>query len=202
MNTKTRYKMKEQNENYRIAPARFNLWLIMIASCMLFAAFVSAYIVHKPDAEAKQLWTQFELPIWFLYSAILSVLSSLTIFLAFRAAKKDELELNKGFLAVTLVLGITFCLSQYMGWKEMLNQGLAFVNAKPEDISASYVWVLTAIHAVHVLGGIILLTVTLVGAFRFKVHKKEMTLMSVAHTYWHFVGILWIYLYLFLYFAR
>ena len=84
----------------------------------------------------------------------------------------------------------------------MVEQGLTFVNARPEDISASYVWVITFLHALHVLGGIVLLTVTLVQAFQLKVHKKRMTWMAVTHTYWHFVGLLWIYLFLFLYFAR
>ena len=193
--------MKTNRENYRIAPARFNLWLMMIASCMLFAAIVSAYVVHKPDAEAKQLWTAFDLPVYFLFSVLTAIVSSGTIFLAFRAAKQDELAQNRLFLAITLALGLVFCVFQYLGWKQLLAMGLAFVNAKSEDISASYVWVITAVHVLHVLGGLILLTVTLVRAFQFRVHKKDMTLMSISHTYWHFVGLLWIYLYLFLYFA-
>jgi cytochrome c oxidase subunit 3 len=199
---KTTFKIKQPKDNYKIAPAKFNTWLFMIASCMLFAAFVSAFIVHKPDAEAKSLWTQFELPMYFTWSAITAVVSSITIFIAFRAAKQDELQLNKIFISATLVLGIIFTVFQGLGWQTMVEQGLTFVNARPEDISASYVWVITFLHALHVLGGIVLLTVTLVQAFQLKVHKKRMTLMAVTHTYWHFVGLLWIYLFLFLYFAR
>lgn len=195
-------KTKPEKEQYRIAPAKFNIWLLMVASSMLFAAFVSAYIVHRPDNEAKNLWTHFELPVYFTFSAITALISSVTIYLAFRAAKRDELKANRGFIAATLALGILFCLFQYLGWKALIAAGLTFVNAKPADISASYVWVITAIHVVHVLGGIILLTVALVKSFRFKIHKKSMTLMSVTHSYWHFVGLLWIYLFLFLYFAR
>lgn len=195
-------KTKKPAEQYRIAPAKFNIWLMMIASCMLFAALLSAYIVHKPDAQAKELWTSFELPIYFTYSLITVIISSVTVFLAWFAARKDELGLNKSMLALTLGLGILFCIFQYLGWKTLVSQGLTFVNSKPEDISASYVWVITVIHALHVLGGVILLSVALVQALRFRVHKKQMTLMSVTHTYWHFVGLLWIYLFLFLYFAR
>ena len=79
-----------------IAPVKMNLWLFMLASSMLFAAFVSAYIVARPDAEAKQLWTSFDLPIYFFYSLLISILSSVTIQLATNAAKKDELARNKG----------------------------------------------------------------------------------------------------------
>ncbi|MBS3916017.1 MAG: cytochrome c oxidase subunit 3 [Bacteroidetes bacterium] len=195
-------KTREPKEQYKIAPAKFNIWLLMVASCMLFAAFVSAYIVHKPDNEAKSIWTKFELPVFFTYSAIVAAISSITIYLAWKAAKRDEIKINRLFLATSLFLGFVFCLLQYLGWKSMIDAGLPFVNAKPQDISASYVWVITAIHLVHVLGGIILLAVTLARSFAYRVHKKSMTLMSVTHTYWHFVGLLWIYLFLFLYFAR
>lgn len=195
-------KTKKQRDNYRIAPMRFNLVLFMIASSMLFAAFVSAYVVHSPDAQAKNTWTVFELPVQFMYSAILAVISSGTIYMAFRAAKQDEISANRIWTGVTLALGLIFCALQYLGWKDMNDRGLVFVNAKPEDISASYVYVISFFHALHVLGGIVLLAVTLIKAFRFEVHKKQMTMMRVTHTYWHFVGLLWIYLYLFLYFAR
>jgi len=192
---------KRQKENYRIEPMRFNLVLMIIASCMLFAAFVSAYIVHMPDAAAKNTWTKFDLPVQFMYSAVIAFISSITIYLANRTAKNDELTANKLYLTATWILGIAFCVLQYLGWKNMISMGLMPVNADPEDISASYVYAISMVHLLHVLGGIILLTVTLTKAFRFQVHKKELTLMKVTHTYWHFVGLLWIYLYLFLYFA-
>ena len=84
----------------------------------------------------------------------------------------------------------------------MVRLDLTFVNARPEDISASYVWVITVLHFVHILGGIGLLIGTWIQAIRLNVHKKSMGLMTLTHTYWHFVGVLWIFLYLFLYFAE
>lgn len=185
-----------------VPPAKFNLWLFMLASCMLFAAFVSAYIVARPDAEAKQLWTSFDLPIYFFYSLVISILSSVTIQMATNAAKKDELARNKGLIAITLVLSVLFCYSQYLGWSRLVMQDLTFVNARPEHISASYVWVITVLHFVHILGGIILLLIAQVKSFRLDIHKKQITFMSITNTYWHFVGLLWFILYLFLYFAR
>lgn len=185
-----------------IAPSRLNLWLFMLASCMLFAAFVSAYIVARPDAEAKQLWTSFDLPVYFFYSLIISVLSSASIQMAMQAAKKDELTRNKVFIAVTLVLSLLFCYSQFLGWERMVMQDLTFVNIRPEHISASYVWVITVLHFLHILGGIILLVIAQVKSIRLEIHKKQITFMSITNTYWHFVGLLWFILYLFLYFAR
>jgi cytochrome c oxidase subunit 3 len=185
-----------------VVPAKLNLWLFMLASSMLFAATVSAFIVHRPDAEGRGAWTAFDLPIFFLYSTIIVVLSSVTAYYAYKSAKNDELGQNKSWLLATTILGILFCVSQYLGWSQMVRLELTFVNARPEDISASYVWVITVLHFIHILGGIGLLIATWIQAIRLNVHKKSMTLMSITHTYWHFVGLLWIFLYLFLYFAQ
>ena len=62
-----------------IPPAKFTLWLFMLASAMLFAAFVSAFVVHMPDGEAKNIWTSFDLPIYFFYSLIVAVAFSVSI---------------------------------------------------------------------------------------------------------------------------
>lgn len=185
-----------------VAPAKLNLWLFIVSSSMLFAAVVSAFIVHRPDAQGRQAWTAFDLPIYFLYSTFIVLISSITAYYAYKMAKQDELNSNKYFLLGTLGLGILFCLSQYLGWQQMVNLDLTFVNARPEDISASYVWVITLLHFVHILGGIGLIFATWIQAIRLNVHKKSMLLMSITHTYWHFVGVLWIFLYLFLYFAE
>jgi cytochrome c oxidase subunit 3 len=194
--------VKYKDPKPAVVPAKLNLWLFMLASSMLFAAMVSAFIVHRPDAEGRGAWTAFDLPIFFLYSTVIVVLSSVTAFYAYKSAKNDELSQNKTWLLVTTVLGILFCGSQYLGWDQMVRLELTFVNARPEDISASYVWVITVLHFIHILGGIGLLIATWIQAIRLNVHKKSMTLMSITHTYWHFVGLLWIFLYLFLYFAQ
>ena len=185
-----------------IPPAKFTLWLFMLASAMLFAAFVSAFVVHMPDGEAKKMWTSFDLPIYFFYSLIIAILCSVTIQMATNAAKQDELNKNKWMIVVTLVLSALFTLSQYLGWKQLVNMDLTFVNRRPEDISASYVWVITVLHFIHILAGIILLLVALFKSIKLEIHKKQITFMSITSTYWHFVGFLWFILYLFLYFAR
>lgn len=195
-------KTKYKDPTPPVAPAKLNLWLFMLASSMLFAAMVSAFIVHRPDAQSRQAWTAFDLPIFFLYSTIIVIASSITAFYAYKMAKNDELASNKNFLLITTILGFAFCISQYFGWKQMVSLELTFVNPRPEDISASYVWVITMLHFIHILGGIGLLMATWIQSIRLNVHKKSMGLMTITHTYWHFVGVLWIFLYLFLYFAE
>lgn len=156
-----------------IAPFKMNLWLFMLASSMLFAAFVSAYIVARPDAEAKQLWTSFDLPIYFFLLIDHKHTEFSNCANGDSSSKKDELARNKGLIAVTLVLSVLFCYSQYLGWSRMVMQDLTFVNARPEHISASYVWVITVLHFIHILGGIILLAVAQVKSFRLEIHKNK-----------------------------
>ncbi|MBU6324266.1 MAG: cytochrome c oxidase subunit 3 [Bacteroidetes bacterium] len=203
-NSESRPLRLQPKEAFRMNPREFLLWLLIVASIMLFAAFTSAYILHRKDGLANNQWIQFDLPVQFTYSLITAGVSSLFMLLAYRAAKNDELAQNRIYLAVTLILGIVFCLLQYSGWKYLTAIGLPFV--PHEDmvggISASFLYVVTVFHFLHVIGGLFLLGFSLIRSLRLQVHRKNLLLIRVTNTYWHFVGVLWIYLFLFLYFAR
>jgi cytochrome c oxidase subunit 3 len=189
---------KASENSGRVNPKKFSLWLLLFGILMLFSGLTSAYIVRKGDGN----WFDFEIPPIFLYSTIIVLLSSVTMIWAYRAAKKDNISGIKFGLSATIILGIAFMVSQYMGWLALSNQGLHFVNPKYGDkISASFLIAIAAIHLVHILAGIIYLVVMLINAFRFKIHKKNTLQISMCNTYWHFVGFLWVYLYMFLYFA-
>jgi cytochrome c oxidase subunit 3 len=182
----------------RVNPKKFSLWLLLLGILMLFSGLTSAYIVRKGDGN----WFDFEIPPIFLYSTIIVLLSSVTMIWAYRAAKKDNISGIKFGLSATIILGIAFMVSQYIGWLALSDQGLHFVNPKYGDkISASFLIAIAAIHLVHILAGIIYLVVMLINTFRFKIHKKNTLQISMCNTYWHFVGFLWVYLYMFLYFA-
>ena len=189
---------KASENTGRVNPKKFSLWLLLLGILMLFSGLTSAYIVRKGDGN----WFDFEIPPIFLYSTIIVLLSSVTMIWAYRAAKKDNISGIKFGLSATIILGIAFMVSQYMGWLALSDQGLHFVNPKYGDkISASFLIAIAAIHLVHILAGIIYLVVMLINAFRFKIHKKNTLQISMCNTYWHFVGFLWVYLYMFLYFA-
>jgi cytochrome c oxidase subunit 3 len=189
---------KASENSGRVNPKKFSLWLLLLGILMLFSGLTSAYIVRKGDGN----WFDFEIPSIFLYSTIIVLLSSVTMIWAYRAAKKDNISGIKFGLSATIILGIAFMVSQYMGWLALSDQGLHFVNPKYGDkISASFLIAIAAIHLVHILAGIIYLVVMLINAFRFKIHKKNTLQISMCNTYWHFVGFLWVYLYMFLYFA-
>lgn len=187
-----------QEHTRRVNPKKFSLWLLLLGILMLFSGLTSAYIVRKGDGN----WFDFELPPIFMYSTIIVLLSSVTMIWAFRAAKRDNITGIKIGLAATIILGIAFVISQYVGWLTLSDQGLHFVNPKYGDkVSASFLIAIAAIHLVHILAGIVYLIVMLINAFRFKIHKKNTLQISMCNTYWHFVGFLWVYLYMFLYFA-
>ncbi|CAI8264687.1 MAG: cytochrome oxidase subunit III [Bacteroidetes bacterium MED-G17] len=185
---------KEASEN--VNPKKFSLWLFLIAIIMLFAGFTSAYIVRIKEGN----WLEFELPEIFLYSSITILISSLTMIWAYRAAKNDEIKSVQFGLLATFFLGILFLSQQLMGFGELISRGLHFVQ-KGDKISASFFYVIAGVHWLHLLGGLLVLLVLLVRSLRSEIHKKNLLSINMLNTYWHFIGILWVYLYLFLYFA-
>lgn len=190
------------DESYtRMQPGKLNLWIFMVASSMLFAAILSAFLVAQPDGMANNNWVHVPMPLYFLYSLITVMTSSVTLFLAQKAASNDELGRNRIFLYTTFVLGLLFCYFQFRGWQDLVSAGFYFRNDSAGKISGSYTYVITALHLLHVLGGIILLLVGIIRSHLLLIHKKSMKFMQMTSIYWHFVGVLWIILYLFLYFA-
>jgi cytochrome c oxidase subunit 3 len=182
----------------KVHPKKFSLWLLILGIVMLFAGLTSAYIVRKGDGN----WYNFELPTVFLYSTIIVLLSSVSMLFAFRSAKQDEIgRINIG-LIITIILGLGFVYTQFLGWQALRDEGLFFVNPKEGNkISASFLIVLAGVHLVHIIAGVFYLLYTLVNSLKLKIHKKATLLIEMCNTYWHFVGLLWVYLYLFLYFA-
>jgi cytochrome c oxidase subunit 3 len=174
-----------------VEPKKFVLWLLLVSSIMLFAGFTSAYIVRRGEGE----WVVFELPIMFMLNTGIVVLSSIFMQWAYMSAKKDELNHTKIGLLVAIILGLLFCIMQYWGWSQMVYNSIYFGFANP---SGSFVYVITGLHLAHTAIGILYLITIFIQTFRFKVHKKATRAISMCNTYWHFVGILWIYLYIFL----
>ena len=197
MNATSSHIQKQQTN--RVEPRKFTLWLLIIGMSMLFMAFTSAYIVRSAEGN----WFNFPLPTVFLYSTVIIVLSSINMVMAYRAAKKDELSQLKLGLILTIVLGVLFCYLQYLGWQDMVQRNLYFSNFDDgTKVSASFVYVISGVHLLHIIGGLIFLLAVTGKTFALQVHKKNLLLINMCNTYWHFVGILWVYLYLFLYLTR
>ncbi len=185
--------VKQQNLNDTppvINPTKFVVWLLIVASVMLFASFTSAYIVRRGEGN----WLLFDIPTVFAYSTVIVVLSSVAIQWAYIAAKRDELGQVKIALLATLALGIAFCISQWMGWKALVANNIHFVG----NPSESFFYVISGVHLAHMIGGILFLLVIIGKALNLNVHKKKILSLNLCVTYWHFLGAAWIYLYFFL----
>ena len=155
---------------------------------MMFLALTSAYIVRS----GQENWLEFEIPSVFLWSTAAIILSSGVLHLSYKAFKSNNTALYRGGMAVGFVLGLAFIALQYYGWLAMMDIGVE-INTNP---SGSFIYVISALHAAHVLGGLGVLTVALIHAFSLKhrVTSKRVLRYELTLTYWHFVGVLWIYL--------
>lgn len=171
-------------------PKKFAMWLFMVSVVMLFIALTSAYVVKQSDG----VWLDFELPALFDYTTVLIVLSSVAMHWAFISAKRNEIKNIRIALVLTSIFGVAFLYGQYMAWNALVDQGVFFVG----NPAGSFLYVLTGIHGFHLISGIIFLGIVLNSAFKYKIHSKSLVQLEICTTYWHFLGGLWLYLYLFL----
>ncbi len=182
----------QTNEPKRIHPHKFTLWVAIGSIVMMFAALTSAYIVKKNQSS----WLEFDLPRIFWYSTFTIILSSVTIHLALKAFKAREMSRYRTFITVTVILGILFILMQWMGFRDLESRNIALTGARSNS-AASFLFVITGLHMVHVLGGVIALLVIFIKAYAGKVRNYSSLPIELVSTYWHFVDVLWIYLFIF-----
>jgi cytochrome c oxidase subunit III len=187
--------VEEAKKPLSMNPKKFALWLFIVSVCMIFASLTSAYIVRQAEGN----WQVFDLPPLFWVSSVVILVSSITIHWSYLAAKKDNLEMVKVGMGLTTVLGIAFLVTQVMAWNELVSNNVYFTGGNP---SASFVYVLSGMHGLHIVGGVVFLLITLVATFRFQVHSKNLNLIEMCTTFWHFLDALWLYLFLFLLFNR
>jgi len=183
--------VEEARKPLAMHPKKFALWLFIASVIMLFGAWTSAYIVKRADTG----WAEITLPWHFWFNTGVIIASSITMFVATRAAKYDQISLLRFFIALTTLLGVAFLVGQFLAFGELvaLNEYFAGGNA-----SHSFIYVLTGAHGLHVVSGVVFLVITLVSAMRFRIHSKNMDQLEMCATYWHFLGILWLYLFVFL----
>jgi cytochrome c oxidase subunit III len=187
--------VEEAKKPLSMNPKKFALWLFIASVFMLFAAWTSAYIVKRADAG----WSEIVLPSTFWVNTVIIGLSSISMFGATRAARKDNSDLLKIFISATAVLGVAFLVGQIVAFGEMVSLNEHFTGG---NVSHSFMYLLTGAHGVHVVSGIIFLIIALFSSFRNKVHSANMNQIEMCATYWHFLGILWLYLFVFLLWNR
>jgi cytochrome c oxidase subunit 3 len=113
---------------------------------------------------------------------------------AYYAAKKDNFLGVRIGMVLTVVLGIAFLIGQWYSWVALVDRQVFFVG----NPAGSFLYVFTGLHALHLISGVIFLIIVLISTFRYKVHSQALNTLEMATTYWHFLGGLWLYLFLFL----
>ncbi len=173
---------------------KFIVWLFIITIVMLFASQTSAYLVRRAEGN----WAEFEIPTIFWISTLILMVSSATMHLSLKAAKSGANTKLKTLVAITTVLGLVFLGMQYLGWQDLQQQGV-FLKGNP---SGSFFYIFTGLHMAHLVLGLGILIATFIMAFRMKLDANNTILVEVCATSWHFLDILWIYLFVFLLYFR
>ena len=174
------------------------LWFGMISMSMTFAGLTSAYVVSSSRSDWIQ---QIELPFAFTLSTILIILSSCTFYSGLKMMQKDKIRESLLLLLVTLLLALAFVYFQFQGFSGLIDKGYYFTG--PEStITTSYLYVLVLLHLAHLTAGIIIVSNVFIRALKGRYIKGNTIGFELALTFWHFLDILWVYLFLFVSFYR
>ncbi|MCZ2394510.1 MAG: cytochrome c oxidase subunit 3 [Chitinophagales bacterium] len=183
---------------------RFTMYLGLMSITMAFAGLTSAYLVRKGAGN----WVDFPMPVEFYTSTIILLISSATIHVAHVSNKKGHPKMATLGLFVTIILGLLFAFFQFKGWQALNYSGI-YIDGNP---AGSFFYVITGMHAAHLLGGVVFLWIALFRSYRLFFIKNENTTIvnkkgnalkvrtDLLSMYWHFMDILWVYIFLFLFF--
>jgi cytochrome c oxidase subunit 3 len=174
------------------------LWFGIASLIMGFAGWTSAYIVSS----GREDWQHdYELPSAFFISTLIILLSSVSYHFAKKAEAAGRKRDSTTLLLGTLILGILFIGLQFYGFSQLVSLGYYFTGPT-SNITMSFIFLIAMVHIVHVVAGIISLLVVMYKQIRGKYTAGNMLGMELGITFWHFLGILWAYLILFMYFFR
>ena len=175
----------------KIHPHKFTLWVAIASILMMFAGLTSAFIVKSNLVG----WRDIEMPKVFWGSTGVILVSSLTIQMALRSFRQREMKNYRMLIGATFILGIVFVALQWVGFTELWEQQK--ITFKVVSGAGQFLYVIFGLHALHVVGGVVVLIVLFSKAFLGSTKTYSSVPVEVAATYWHFVDILWIYLLIF-----
>lgn len=187
------------SDQHKIGRAKkMMLWFGMVSMTMTFAGLTSAYVVSKTRPD----WLDdLVFPNAFIWSTLAIVASSGTFILAKKSILASRRRNATAFLIGTLILALLFGALQFQGFYDIMSQGFFFTGSE-SSITATFIYILVAVHLAHLAGGLIVLLVIIYNHFKQRYKKGQMLGFELGATYWHFVDALWVFLFLFLYFFR
>jgi cytochrome c oxidase subunit 3 len=183
--------METATTKKRIHPQMFALYIAMASIAMMFAGLTSAYIVRKSQPN----WRMYEIPSVFFVSTFVIVASSVSIALALKAFKAQKIKQYRILILLTLLLGTTFGVLQYFGFSELYHlPNPVRVDGNPSE---SFLFIIWGLHLAHIAGGLIAMLIAFLRSFSKSIMAKHATGVAIVANYWHFVDVLWIYLFIF-----
>ncbi|MBL4887636.1 MAG: cytochrome c oxidase subunit 3 [Flavobacteriaceae bacterium] len=185
-------------EKKLIRAKKMMLWFGMISLTMSFAGLTSAYVVsrNRPD------WIEdFQLPEAFYFSLLAIMISSLTFYSARKNVANNKNSMAMTLLFITLLLGVVFVFLQFQGFEQIIENGYYFTG-KQSTITTSFIYLVIIMHLAHIIAALIALLVVIYNHYKQKYNAGQTLGIELAETFWHFVDVLWLYLFLFLYFVR
>jgi cytochrome c oxidase subunit 3 len=204
----------------RLRRARLAMAITITPITMLFVSFTSAYVIRRglPVLDDKSMtyvsdWIGVHLPVrLLLINTLLLVISTITMELARRQmARRTALtpvqtipgvsigdERSYPWLAITAILGFGFLAGQWIAWRQLASQGV-YVATTP---SSSFIYLLTVSHAVHLFGGVLAMAAVLILSMQHRQPERQYIIVDAASWYWHFMALLWIYIFGLLQFAK
>ncbi len=196
------------------------LWFGLVSIVMLFAGLTSAYLVRQGEGK----WVEFSIPGTFAISTLIILISSVSMQWAVASVKKGNTRNLKKALLITLLLGVAFAGSQYVAWSQLYHNGIAFTGRVSDiktnfnyipagketvaeagdvgNVAGSFLYVITGLHVLHLIAGILSLFVVFSRARRNKYSSENYNGVKICAIYWHFLDGLWVYLFLFLLYIR
>ncbi|MET0759188.1 MAG: cytochrome c oxidase subunit 3 [Flavobacterium sp.] len=188
----------EEHKERKARSYKLLLLFAMISMFMMFAGLTSAFVVSKSRVD----WLKdFQLPTAFFYSTAVIIGCSVTFYLAKKAIQKDNRSATTSFLLITLALGILFVILQFVGFRQIVENGYFFTGSE-SSITTTFLYIVTIVHMAHLFGGLISLLIIIYNHFKQKYNSGQTLGIELGAMYWHFLDFLWVYLFLFLYFFK
>lgn len=186
----------EEHKERNARSKKMLMWFAMVSMFMMFAGLTSAYVV---SSKRKDWVKDFELPNAFLFSTLAIIASSITFYLAKKALQKSNRGGATGLLLATLGLGIAFVGLQFYGFRQVINAGYYFTGAN-STVTGSFLYIIVVAHLAHLFAGLLVLLVVIYNHFKQKYTPSQTLGLELGAMFWHFLDVLWVYLFLFFYF--
>jgi cytochrome c oxidase subunit III len=180
----------DSGSSFPLSKGQVGVWILLTAVIMLFAGLSSAYIVLR----GMPTWQSIELPSLLWPNTVILLMSSVAIELSRRAIRRNDTQSMKRWLAIGGLFGLAFLIGQLAAWQQLVNAGVYI----PSTLQSGFFYILTGLHGLHLLGGVIGLSVVLGKALKNRLTAFSYEPLKLCAAYWHAMDALWLYLFLLL----